>query len=167
MNHAIDCPLSVRQHEVMLLVMRGLTYKQAARELGITHSTARTHMHTAYVRLGVSDKGQACMVMIRNGWAAPRDLIPDYAGLPYTTSPRRQVTTLAPWLPSPAQRLYLDAFDVLLRERTDEAADRVDFMFGVMCRERRCADRRRGAQDIDDMLLRVAIGVRRPIPRAA
>jgi DNA-binding CsgD family transcriptional regulator len=165
MNHAIDCPLSVRQHEVMLLIMRGLTYKQAARELGIAHSTARTHMHRAYVRLGVSGRGQACALMLRNGWVDPGELLADYAGPPYTTSRRRAKE--AAWLPSPAQRLYLDAFHELLRERSDEAAERVDFMFGVMCRERDVPDPRRGVQDIDSLLLRVAVGVSRPVPLAA
>jgi hypothetical protein len=63
----------------------------------------------------------------------------------------------------PAQRLYLDAFDRLLRDRDDVAAALVDYYFGAMTRERSVPDRRRAASDVDAMLLGIARGVLRPI----
>ena len=156
----LDCPLSPRQREVVTTLMCGLTYKQAASKLGISPSTVRTHAHTAYERLAVTNLSQACVLMIRHGWTDAGDVLPDYGGAPYTTRPKRGQKD---WLPSPAQRLYLDAFDRLLRDRDEMAATLVDYYFGAMIRERGVADRRRGSRDIDAMLLGIARGVLRPI----
>jgi DNA-binding CsgD family transcriptional regulator len=150
----IDCPLSVRQHEVMLLIMRGLTYKQAARELGITHSTARTHMHRGYVRLGVSDKGRACALMLRNCWVDPGELLADYAGPPYTTA--KHHAREANWLPSPAQRLYLDAFDKTLTERNELRHARAGAIRGALWFERDQPAPPRKAHDFDGMVTKIA-----------
>jgi DNA-binding CsgD family transcriptional regulator len=157
----LDCPLSPRQHEVVTTLMCGLTYKQAAKRLGISPSTVRTHAHVAYERLAVANLSQACVLMIRHGWTDPGDLLPDYHGAPYTTTARRK-----DWLPSPAQRLYLDAFDRLLRDRDEVAAALVDYYFGAMIRERGVPDRRRSATDVEAMLLGIARGVLRPMPDA-
>jgi DNA-binding CsgD family transcriptional regulator len=156
----LDCPLSPRQREVVTTLMCGLTYKQSAGKLGISASTVRTHAHTAYERLAVTNLSQACVVMIRQGWTEPSELLPDYRGAPYTTRSKRGHKD---WLPSPAQRLYLDAFDRLLRDRDEVAAALVDYYFGAMVRERAVPDRRRGGRDIDAMLLGIARGVLRPI----
>jgi DNA-binding CsgD family transcriptional regulator len=112
----LDRPLSPRQREVATTLMCGLTYKQADGRIGISPSTVRTHAHAAYERLAVTNLSQACVVMIRQGWTDPGELLPDYRGAPYTMRRRRG-------LPSPAQRLYLDAFDRLLRDR-DEVTPR-------------------------------------------
>jgi DNA-binding CsgD family transcriptional regulator len=157
----LDCPLSPRQHEVVTTLMCGLTYKQAAKKLAISPSTVRTHAHVAYERLAVANLSQACVLMIRHGWTDPSELLPDYRGAPYTTRARRK-----DWLPSPAQRLYLDAFDRLLRDRDEVAAALVDYYFGAMIRERGVPDRRRSATDVDAMLLGIARGVLRPMPDA-
>jgi hypothetical protein len=98
--------------------------------------------------------------MIRQGWTDPSELLPDYRGAPYTTRPKRGRKD---WLPSPAQRLYLDAFDRLLRDRDDVAAALVHYYFGAMTRERGVPDRRRAPSDVDAMLLGIARGVLRPI----
>jgi DNA-binding CsgD family transcriptional regulator len=162
-SSGLDCPLSPRQHEVVTALMCGLTYKQAAKQLGISPSTVRTHAHVAYERLAVANLGQACVLMIRHGWTDPSELLPDYHGAPYTTRARRGQKD---WLPSPAQRLYLDAFDRLLRDRDEVGAALVDYYFGAMIRERGVPDRRRGASDIEAMLLGIARGVLRPVPDA-
>lgn len=138
--------------------MRGLTRKQAARSLGISQSTVRSHLNGAYRRLGVSDATQAAMMALSNGWV--EELLPDHAGRPYAAVVQRHKKN---WLPSPAQRLYLDAFDVLLARRDEEAAERVDFFFGVMCRERGCPDRRGDRPSVNAMLLGLAQALRRPI----
>ncbi|HEV7885479.1 MAG TPA: helix-turn-helix transcriptional regulator [Solirubrobacteraceae bacterium] len=159
-SSVLDCPLSPRQHEVVTTLMCGLTYKQAASKLGISPSTVRTHVHAAYERLAVTNLSQACVLMIRQGWTDPSELLPDYRGAPYTTRTKRGQKD---WLPSPAQRLYLDAFDRLLRDRDDVAVALVDYYFGAMTRERSVPDRRRAASDVDAMLLGIARGVLRPI----
>jgi hypothetical protein len=88
---------------------RGLTYAEAARETGRAPSTVRSHLHTAYGRLGVTTISQALATCTYIGWldAVARD------GVAVELADRR-VT----W----AQRLYLEAFDQSLRagENPDE-----------------------------------------------
>ncbi|MDQ3276084.1 MAG: LuxR C-terminal-related transcriptional regulator [Actinomycetota bacterium] len=52
----------------MLALVHGTTRKQAARALGVTSATVRTHAHNAYQRLGVANVTQALAVMLREGW---------------------------------------------------------------------------------------------------
>lgn len=148
------CPLTARQHEALLALLSGRTGKQVARDLGIAHSTVRSRTHNAYQRLGVADARQAMAVMLREGWVEVDEILPDHEGAGYTTDD--QHWGRQDWLPSPAQRLYLDAFDRLLAERTDEAARSLNVMFVAMCCERGIEDRRRGGRDVDSMLTKLA-----------
>mgnify|MGYP007100084930 CR=1 FL=1 len=62
------CPLTARQHEILLLIARGLTQKQIALELGVAYTTVRTQLGTAYRRLDVTNAAQAVVVLMNNGW---------------------------------------------------------------------------------------------------
>jgi len=141
--------------------MAGRTQVQTAARLGLTLSTVRTHRSKALRRLGVSSMAQAWALMLREGWVRREQLLPSYSRGAY--APAEQQRWSRAWVPSPAQRLYLDAFDRLLRERSEEAAVNVSFFFAVLCRERRIGDRRRGGQDVDSMLLGMARALVRPI----
>jgi DNA-binding NarL/FixJ family response regulator len=44
--------LSSREQEIALLVGRGLSNKEVARELGLSPSTVKTHIHHIYNKLG-------------------------------------------------------------------------------------------------------------------
>lgn len=160
------CPLTPTEYETLLLVMRGRTYQQAARERGVSPSSVRSTLNSAYRRLGLSGVVQAAALMLREGWVGPDKVLEDYDGRPYSLESQLHKLT-ENWLPTPAQRLYLDAFDELLRERSDEAVEAVDFAFGVLCWERGCPDRRRDVCDIDAMLLGMARALMRPISVAA
>ena len=48
--------LSHRQCRVALLVARGLTNKQVARELGLREGTVKVHLHSIFVKLGVKSR---------------------------------------------------------------------------------------------------------------
>ncbi len=55
------CPpvhrLTPKERQVVALLVRGLTVKQAARELGgISHHTVATHLRRAYAKLEVHDR---------------------------------------------------------------------------------------------------------------
>ncbi|VTU23140.1 Transcriptional regulatory protein FixJ [Variovorax sp. PBL-H6] len=45
--------LSAREHEVMMLVLKGLLNKQAAAELGIAEDTVKAHRHNLMKKMGV------------------------------------------------------------------------------------------------------------------
>lgn len=51
--------LHPRPRECLALLMQGLTQKQIAERLGISHSTVRSHLNKAYRALGVSNGNQA------------------------------------------------------------------------------------------------------------
>ena len=50
----VQCPtvLSPREHEVLLLVARGLSNKEVARELGLGEGTVKAHVHSILQKLG-------------------------------------------------------------------------------------------------------------------
>jgi DNA-binding CsgD family transcriptional regulator len=48
--------LSPREGEVALLVARGLSNKEVARELGISGETVKGHMHGIFQKLGIKSR---------------------------------------------------------------------------------------------------------------
>jgi len=48
--------LSPREGEVALLVARGLSNKEVARELGISGGTVKIHMHSIFQKLGTKSR---------------------------------------------------------------------------------------------------------------
>jgi DNA-binding CsgD family transcriptional regulator len=51
-----DTILTRRQREVCVLAVQGLSHKQIARQLGITHRTVEDHIYHAYKLFGVNNK---------------------------------------------------------------------------------------------------------------
>lgn len=91
------CPLAPRQFEMLGRLANGETYKQIAQALDVSGATVRTTLHNIYVKLGVVDRAQAVILATQVGWLDDIDT-GDWAD--------RRTT--------PAQGLYLDAFDALL-----------------------------------------------------
>ena len=60
-------PLTTRERQILALVARGLANKQIAGRLGISEKTVKTHLGSAFQRLGVSDRTQAALWAERNG----------------------------------------------------------------------------------------------------
>ena len=64
MNRSIDVltgderpkVLSSREREVALLIARGLSNKELARELGIGHGTIKSHVHSILQKLGAKSR---------------------------------------------------------------------------------------------------------------
>lgn len=64
--------LSLRQHEVLHLMLRGQPNKQIARELGIAERTVKAHLTRVFEALGVATRTQAVIAAQRLGLhAAP------------------------------------------------------------------------------------------------
>ena len=49
-------PVPLRHREVALLVARGLSNKEVARELGISGGTVKIHMHSIFQKLGTKSR---------------------------------------------------------------------------------------------------------------
>ena len=62
------CPLSTREVDVLRRLAEGKVYKQIARELELSTSTVRTHLHNIYGKLGAVDRAQAVLVATERGW---------------------------------------------------------------------------------------------------
>jgi putative nucleotidyltransferase with HDIG domain len=62
------CPLSSREVEVLKRLAQGKVYKQIAKELELSTSTVRTHLHNTYAKLGAVDRAQAVLIATERGW---------------------------------------------------------------------------------------------------
>jgi DNA-binding NarL/FixJ family response regulator len=61
-------PLSIREMEVLLCVTRGLSNKEIASTLGISHQTVKNHVTAILRKLGVDDRTQAAIYALKRGW---------------------------------------------------------------------------------------------------
>jgi DNA-binding NarL/FixJ family response regulator len=61
-------PLSSREMEVLSHVTNGLSNKEIAQMLGISHQTVKNHVTAILRKLGVEDRTQAALYALRRGW---------------------------------------------------------------------------------------------------
>jgi DNA-binding CsgD family transcriptional regulator len=59
--------LTAREVEVLVLVARGCSTRQIARELGITPKTAGNHIEHIYGKAGITTRAAATMFAMRHG----------------------------------------------------------------------------------------------------
>jgi DNA-binding NarL/FixJ family response regulator len=61
-------PLSAREMEVLIYVTQGMSNKEIAHTLGISHQTVKNHVTSILRKLGVEDRTQAAIYALRRGW---------------------------------------------------------------------------------------------------
>jgi DNA-binding NarL/FixJ family response regulator len=61
-------PLSPREMEILELVIQGMSNREIAYHLGISHQTVKNHMTSILGKLGVTDRTQAAVYALRHGW---------------------------------------------------------------------------------------------------
>ena len=61
-------PLSPREMEILRYVTRGMSNKEIALALGISHQTVKNHMTSILHKLEVEDRTQAAVYALRHGW---------------------------------------------------------------------------------------------------
>ena len=66
-------PLSPREMEILEYVTRGLSNKEIAFSLGISHQTVKNHMTAILQKLAVEDRTQAAVYALRHGWVRLQD----------------------------------------------------------------------------------------------
>jgi DNA-binding NarL/FixJ family response regulator len=64
--------LSQRELEVLALIARGSTNREAAAQLFISEATVKTHLLHVYAKLGVKDRAAAVAVAFERGLLTPR-----------------------------------------------------------------------------------------------
>jgi HD-GYP domain-containing protein (c-di-GMP phosphodiesterase class II) len=67
--------LSTREIEVLILLSRGLTKKQIARELTLSAKTISAHVEHIYTKLGVTTRGGAALFAMRHGLISVGDAL--------------------------------------------------------------------------------------------
>jgi DNA-binding NarL/FixJ family response regulator len=67
-NTSQQMPLSVREVEVLDCVAQGLSNKEIAEALFITEQTVKNHMTSVLRKLEVTDRVQAVLYAVKNGW---------------------------------------------------------------------------------------------------
>ncbi len=66
-------PLSPREMEILQFVTRGMSNKEIAFSLGISHQTVKNHMTSILRKLDVEDRTQAAVYALRRGWVRLKD----------------------------------------------------------------------------------------------
>jgi DNA-binding NarL/FixJ family response regulator len=66
-------PLSPREMEILQYVTQGLSNKEIAQTLQISHQTVKNHMTSILRKLAVDDRTQAAVFALRRGWVRLRD----------------------------------------------------------------------------------------------
>ncbi len=66
-------PLSPREMEILEHVTRGMSNKEIAYKLGISHQTVKNHMTAILRKLRVDDRTQAAVYALRHGWVRLED----------------------------------------------------------------------------------------------
>ena len=66
-------PLSPREMEILQYVTRGLSNKEIAARLEISHQTVKNHMTSILHKLDVEDRTQAAVYALRHGWVRLQD----------------------------------------------------------------------------------------------
>jgi two-component system response regulator DegU len=69
-------PLSPREMEILQFITYGLSNKEIAQRLGISHQTVKNHITAILHKLGVNDRTQAAVYTLRRGWVRLQDTHP-------------------------------------------------------------------------------------------
>lgn len=65
---SVACPLTYREHEVLLLISKGLTSNEVADILDISYHTITTHVRNIYKKLSVRTRSEAVFEAQRRGY---------------------------------------------------------------------------------------------------
>ena len=66
-------PLSDREMEVLQCVVRGMSNKEIAGLLQISHQTVKNHVTSILRKFGVEDRTQAVVYALKHGWVQLND----------------------------------------------------------------------------------------------
>ncbi|MBN2386755.1 MAG: response regulator transcription factor [Anaerolineales bacterium] len=69
-------PLSEREMEVLSCVVHGMSNKEIAISLGISHQTVKNHVTSILRKFGVEDRTQAVVYALKRGWVKLNDQEP-------------------------------------------------------------------------------------------
>ena len=59
--------LTIREREVVLMVSKGNSNKQVARQMGLSEATVKIHLHNTFKKLGVPNRAALVTFLLRTG----------------------------------------------------------------------------------------------------
>ncbi len=68
-EHAPESPLTPREHEVLQLIVKGMSNREIAVNLGVTEGTIKSFVNSILSKLGVRDRTQAVTTALQRGLA--------------------------------------------------------------------------------------------------
>jgi DNA-binding NarL/FixJ family response regulator len=71
----VDCPLTLREKEILALVAEGATNGQIARMLWVTEQTVKFHLSNTYRKLGVANRTEASHYAHVNNLVTPAEAV--------------------------------------------------------------------------------------------
>ena len=74
MKRPQESTLTSREREVLVLVARGFTNQEIAKQLFVTTSAVKICLHQACVKLGARNRAQAVILALRQGAIDPQEL---------------------------------------------------------------------------------------------
>jgi len=72
-DHPLTEPLSAREMEILTCIAHGMSNKEIALALGISHQTVKNHVTAVLHKLHVSDRTQAALLSLQYGWVRMPD----------------------------------------------------------------------------------------------
>jgi DNA-binding NarL/FixJ family response regulator len=63
--------LTPREREVVVLIARGYTYKETAKDLGIVVKTLENHIHNIFEKLGIASRHELSALAYETGFVSP------------------------------------------------------------------------------------------------
>ena len=72
-THEVDCPLTEREREILILTAEGLTNQRIARELWVTEQTVKFHLSNLYRKLGVGNRTEASRYAYMHNLVRPHE----------------------------------------------------------------------------------------------
>lgn len=67
-------PLSDREMNVLSCIVRGMSNKEIASRIGISHQTVKNHITAILRKFGVEDRTQAVVYALKRGWITLKDI---------------------------------------------------------------------------------------------
>lgn len=96
-----DNPLSKREQEIMILVARGLSNQEIAKELVISQNTVKVHLRNIFAKLDAASRTDALVKAAQAGWVDVGGLEEQAGETPAVVEPVPVQASLAKW-----QRVY-------------------------------------------------------------
>lgn len=90
-----DIELTQREQDVLVLVCRGLNNREIAQHLSVSVSTANNCLHRILSKFGITNRGQAIIMSLKQGLIDPLDIysVEEWVELMMPPIPEKQILT--------------------------------------------------------------------------